>query len=81
MYFTLVLGVARFLRLGMTNLRMRIPTEDLPDVQQLTTLCNDIDVARAEGELLLEEQLYYSLINIYRSPAVLFELTKKRKAQ
>lgn len=38
----------------------------------------DIYIARAEGELELEEELYWALINIYRRPEVLFELTKKR---
>ena len=37
----------------------------------------DIYIARAEGQLLLEEELYWALINIFRSPAVLFDLTKK----
>ena len=38
----------------------------------------DIYIARAECELELEEELYWSLINIYRRPEVLFELTKKK---
>lgn len=37
----------------------------------------DIYIARAEGELALEEELYWALINIYRVPSVLFDLTKK----
>jgi Piezo non-specific cation channel, R-Ras-binding domain len=77
LYVTLIFGLGRFLRLALTNLRMRIPYQDLPNVAHLVTLCNDIAVAREEREMLLEEQLFYSLLNIYRSPAVLFELTKK----
>lgn len=77
LYVTLVFGLGRFLRMGLTNIRMRIPYQDLPSVDRLTTLCNDIAVAREERELLLEEHLFYSLLNIYRSPAVLFEVTKK----
>jgi hypothetical protein len=77
LYVTLVFGLGRFLRMGLTNIRMRIPYQDLPCVDRLITLCNYIAVAREEGELLLEEQLFYSLLNIYRSPAVLFEVTKK----
>lgn len=77
LYFTLVFGLGRFLRLSNNNMRMRIPFQDLPDVEHLWTLCSDIAVAREEREFMLEEQLFYSLINIYRSPAVLFELTKK----
>ena len=38
----------------------------------------DIYIARAECELELEEELYWALINIYRRPEALFELTKKR---
>ena len=34
---------------------------------------------RAEGELALEEELYQLLIAIYRSPVVMFELTKKKQ--
>ena len=38
----------------------------------------DIYIARAEGELGLEEELYWTLINIYRLPPnLMFELTKK----
>ena len=37
----------------------------------------DIYIARAEGELALEEELYWALISIYRSPAVMFELTAR----
>jgi piezo-type mechanosensitive ion channel component 1/2 len=77
LYVTLVFGLGRFLRLSINNLRMRIPYQDLPDVRHLWTLCSDITIAREEKEFMLEEQLFYSLINIYRSPSVLFELTKK----
>lgn len=39
----------------------------------------DIYSARAAGELVLEEQLFRALLNIYRLPAVLFELTRKHR--
>lgn len=41
----------------------------------------DIYIARAEGELALEEELYWALISIYRSPAVMFELTARSAAR
>jgi piezo-type mechanosensitive ion channel component 1/2 len=41
----------------------------------------DIYIARAEGELALEEELYWALINIYRLPSVMFELTKREKVE
>lgn len=77
LYVTIVFGLGRFVRLSIANMRMRIPYQDLPDVKHLWTLASDITIAREEGEFMLEEQLFYTLINLYRSPQVLFELTKK----
>lgn len=34
-----VYGIGRFLRLSMTNIRMRIPYEDLPNTRRLVALC------------------------------------------
>ncbi len=33
---------------------------------------------RLAGELRLEEELFFTLIRIYRTPSVLFEFTKRR---
>lgn len=79
LYSVFVYGIGRFLRLSMSNLRMRVPFEDLPSTKKLVALCQDIYIARAEGELLLEEELYNALISIYRLPTVMFELTKLKK--
>ena len=54
--------------------------QDLPSTSRLVALCQDIYIARAEGELQLEHELYFALISIYRSPQVLFELTKRKEA-
>jgi hypothetical protein len=42
----------------------------------LIALCEDIYAARAEGELGVEEVLYWTLVKIYRSPHMLLEYTK-----
>jgi hypothetical protein len=42
----------------------------------LIAICEDINDARAEGELGVEEVLYWTLIKIYRSPHMLLEDTK-----
>lgn len=81
LYLTFVYGLGRFLRLSMSNLRLTIPYEDLPSTRRLVTLCQDLYIARAQGELVLEEELYRILISIYRSPAVLFELTRRKIKQ
>ena len=44
-------------------------------------MLQDIYIARAEGDLALEEELYWALINIYRSPAVMFVLTARNSAR
>jgi hypothetical protein len=36
----------------------------------------DIYIARAEGELQLEEELFYVLLKIYKTPQLLNELTR-----
>jgi hypothetical protein len=79
LYTVFVYGIGRFLRLSVTNLRMRIPFEDLPTTRRLVILCQDIYIARAEGLLGLEEELYGALITVYRLPNLLFALTKKNK--
>ncbi|KAI4329739.1 hypothetical protein MLD38_028089 [Melastoma candidum] len=76
LYITFVLAVGRFIRLQCSDLRMRIPYENLPSCDRLIAICEDIYAARAEGELGVEEVLYWTLVKIYRSPHILLEYTK-----
>ncbi|XP_065861207.1 piezo-type mechanosensitive ion channel homolog isoform X1 [Euphorbia lathyris] len=76
LYITFVLAVGRFIRLQCSDLRMRIPYENLPSCDRLMAICEDIYAARAEGELGVEEVLYWTLVKIYRSPHMLLEYTK-----
>ncbi|KAD4584482.1 hypothetical protein E3N88_22083 [Mikania micrantha] len=75
LYITFVLAVGRFIRLQCSDLRMRIPYENLPSCDRLIAICEDIYAARAEGELVVEEVLYWTLVKIYRSPHMLLEYT------
>ena len=77
LYSVVVLGIGRFIRLAVTNLRMRIIYEDLPTTKRLNALVRDIYLARSEGLLLLEEELFNVLTVIYRLPSLMFQLTKK----
>jgi len=43
---------------------------------RLLAICENIYAARAEGELEVEEVLYWTLVKIYRSPHMLLEYTK-----
>ncbi|KAK4788023.1 hypothetical protein SAY86_019342 [Trapa natans] len=76
LYITFVLAVGRFIRLQCSDLRMRIPYENLPSCDRLIAICENIYSARAEGELEVEEVLYWTLVKIYRSPHMLLEYTK-----
>ncbi|CAK7340797.1 unnamed protein product [Dovyalis caffra] len=67
--------LGRFIRLQCADLRMRIPFENLPSCDRLMAICEDIYAARAEGELEVEEVLYWTLVKIYRSPHMLLEYT------
>ncbi|PWA92008.1 Piezo non-specific cation channel, R-Ras-binding domain protein [Artemisia annua] len=75
LYITFVLAVGRFIRFQCSDLRMRIPFENLPSCDRLIAICEDIYAARAEGELVVEEVLYWTLVKIYRSPHMLLEYT------
>ncbi|CAI9107931.1 OLC1v1007416C3 [Oldenlandia corymbosa var. corymbosa] len=77
LYITFVLAVGRFIRLQCSDLRMRIPYENLPSCDRLIAICEDIYAARAEGELGVEEVLYWTIVKIYRSPHMLLEYTKQ----
>ncbi|CAN6452751.1 unnamed protein product [Victoria cruziana] len=77
LYLTFVLAVGRFIRLQCSDLRMRIPYENLPTCDRLLAICLNIYAARAEGELEVEEVLYWTLVKIYRSPHMLLEYTKR----
>ncbi|GMJ11794.1 PIEZO1 [Hibiscus trionum] len=76
LYITFVLAVGRFIRLQCSDLRMRIQFENLPSCDRLLAICEDIYAARAEGELEVEEVLYWTLVSIYRSPHMLLQYTK-----
>lgn len=79
LYSVFVYGIGRFLRLAITNLRMRIPYENFPSTERLMSLCQDIYIARAEKLFELEEELYAALLAVYRLPNVMYELTTKKK--
>jgi hypothetical protein len=79
LYITFVYGIGRILRLWLTNLRLKIPYEDFGSTRRLVALCQDVYIARAEGELALEEELFYLLLLVYKSPGVLLEMTRRDK--
>ena len=77
LYITFVFLIGRGVR-GMVSHRiLQIPLMELPSIQKLKTLCDDIRDARTVFDLELEELLYNALIRIYRSSELLYEMTRK----
>ncbi|KMZ74336.1 hypothetical protein ZOSMA_12G00200 [Zostera marina] len=76
LYLTFVLAVGRFIRLQCSDLRMRIPFENLPSCERLIAICENIYAARSNCEFEVEEVLYWTLIKIYRTPHMLLEYTQ-----
>jgi len=72
-----VLSVGRFLRMWVSGLITRIYLEDMPNVDDMLKMCEDIFIARYHKDLKLEEELYRELIELFRSPERLIEKTKK----
>lgn len=78
LYVSVVLVVSRFLRMAVTGLSHNIMFQNLPCVDALLCLCDDIYRAREFNDLDLEEMLYGELIMLYRSPELLIEWTQEK---
>ena len=78
LYVGVVLSVGRFLRMWVSSLIQRIYLDDMPNVDDLLHMCEDIFIARYYKDLMLEEQLYRELIELFRSPDRLVDKTKSK---
>mmetsp|Transcript_10938 Transcript_10938/g.33528 ORF Transcript_10938/g.33528 Transcript_10938/m.33528 type:complete len:3049 (+) Transcript_10938:220-9366(+) len=76
LYLGLVLAIGRFIRMAVTDIYPRIPYEDMIDPKPIMSLVEDVIIARQHHELELEENLYWELIELYRSPETIVEVTK-----
>jgi hypothetical protein len=78
LYVGVVLSVGRFLRMWVSSLIQRIYLDDMPNVDDLLRMSEDIFIARYYKDLLLEEELYRELIELFRSPDRLVDKTKSK---
>lgn len=62
LYTVVVYGIGRFLRLSVTNIRMRIPYEDLPSTRRLDSFCQvcspSVAVALCHARMCCLERLW-----------------------
>ncbi|ELP86156.1 hypothetical protein EIN_328330 [Entamoeba invadens IP1] len=78
LYSVVVLFLYSLLKSNYSGMAHIIMFKDLPDCLGLLQLCDDIIIARQDGDLRLEEDLVNELLLIYRKPALLFERTVKK---
>lgn len=57
----------------MLGMSARVIWEDIPNVEFVKRLCEDIYSARTDREYALEEAMYGELIQLYRQPQMLYE--------
>ena len=76
LYVTIVFTAGRFLRMLVTGQTIRIINDDLPNVDFPVRLCQELLKAREAGDFHSEEFLFWTLIDLYRTPTLLKEKTK-----
>jgi hypothetical protein len=77
LYTTFVIFIARSLR-KIFQTSQKIMFNELPNVERLWHLLQDIDLVRENNLLLIEEELFAKIIFLYRSPETLIRFTKSK---
>lgn len=75
-YSTYIFLSSSFFRKYLSKSISDIVRDDLPYVDRILQLCSDIYLAREQGDLKLEEDLYAKLIFLYRSPETMIRWTR-----
>ena len=80
-YSVVVLAVGQALKPVFSNLQGHIMFTEMQDTTYPYQLVRDIYLARADGELMVEELSYQELIALYRDPHMLSEMTSHKAKQ
>ena len=75
LYLLVVGSVAGFVRASFVNTQVNIWQQDLPRVEVLRETLSHLYQARMHGDLVLEEELYREIIDLYRQPEKVFRRT------
>jgi hypothetical protein len=82
-YITIVLVIGTFLKSALLSNPEKIFITEMPRPDKLLLICEGILISRLEMNLEREEELYFVLIDIVRSPEILKMIThssiKKKK--
>ncbi|KAL7718916.1 Piezo non-specific cation channel cap domain-containing protein [Entamoeba marina] len=73
----MVVLVSTYVRDGFSGVAHTIMFKCLPQTYDLLRIEQDLILARQERDLVMEEDLNWEMIIVYRNPHLLFELTKK----
>ncbi|XP_077918825.1 piezo-type mechanosensitive ion channel component 1 isoform X6 [Halichoerus grypus] len=79
LYVSIVLVIGKFVRSFFSEISHSIMFEELPCVDRILKLCQDIFLVRETRELELEEELYAKLIFLYRSPETMIKWTREKE--
>jgi len=74
-YIIVVLGIGKVLRGVFESPAEQIFVKDMPKPDSLILICEGVLISRLENNLRKEEQLYFILIDIMRSPEILKRIT------
>ncbi|CAG9310076.1 PIEZO2_1 [Blepharisma stoltei] len=74
-YISVVYVAGRLLRMALSGGAQNIVLTDIPNSEPLINMCTAVHISRMTGDLLKEEEMYYELIDIMRSPEIIKILT------
>ena len=75
LYIFLGMVIAKYIRQMIVPQTGNIHITDAKDPEYLLTLCYTIHLCRLKQQLVEEEKMYFLLIEILRSPSILYKLT------
>jgi hypothetical protein len=74
-YIAVVLTIGRSLRTVFGGSGQRVVYEEMADTATVRELCDGVYLARAEGDLQREHQLFSEVVTLMRSPETLLQVT------
>eukprot|EP01062_Namystynia_karyoxenos_P048034 TRINITY_DN3646_c0_g1_i1.p1 TRINITY_DN3646_c0_g1~~TRINITY_DN3646_c0_g1_i1.p1 ORF type:complete len:3654 (+),score=1121.22 TRINITY_DN3646_c0_g1_i1:79-11040(+) len=78
LFVTYVLAVGQILRSIISGSAQAAIVQDMDNPDKIAGLIDTVHVARFDGNLVLEERIYYTLIDLLRSPDTLLRVTGPR---